>query len=68
MLVKAKAKGFDGSTTRMPGDVFEFEGKLGSWMEEIKDEADAPAKGKSKAGHAAKSKPTSKPTGDIDVI
>lgn len=41
MLVKATKRGFDGVKLREPGDTFEFEGKPGSWMEPVKEEAAA---------------------------
>lgn len=36
MKVKAIKKGFDGEI-RNEGDIFDFEGKLGSWMEAIEE-------------------------------
>lgn len=41
MLVKAIKRGFDGVKLREPGETFEFEGKPGSWMEAVKEQADA---------------------------
>jgi hypothetical protein len=32
---KAIKKGFDGKQIRHPGEVFDFDGKPGSWMEEV---------------------------------
>ena len=35
MKVRATAKGWDGARLRQEGDVFDYSGKLGSWMEEV---------------------------------
>ena len=37
MRVRAKARGYDGVAVREEGDVFDFSGKLGSWMEPVDD-------------------------------
>lgn len=42
-MVRAIGRGFDGSRVREIGEVFEFKGVLGSWMEPIEAEP-APAK------------------------
>jgi hypothetical protein len=42
MRVKAIKKGYDGKQIREPGAVFEFEGKLGSWMEVVDEKKKAP--------------------------
>jgi hypothetical protein len=34
-LVRALAKGFCGSDVREPGEVFQYKGPLGSWMEKV---------------------------------
>jgi len=39
MLVRAIKKGFCGKALRYEGDVFEFDGPLGTWMEEVEPEA-----------------------------
>jgi len=33
---KALVKGYDGKQIRQPGEVFEFKGKPGKWMQEVK--------------------------------
>jgi hypothetical protein len=38
-MYKAKAKGYDGVKIIEIGEVFEFSGKPGKWMEEVKPEA-----------------------------
>lgn len=35
MKVRALKKGYDGKQLREKGDVFDYEGKLGSWMEPL---------------------------------
>jgi hypothetical protein len=70
MLVKATKRGFCGKQVREAGEVFEFEGKLGSWMEAVgvkapaapvleaeapKAEAPAPVKRRAKAVQAEES-------------
>lgn len=35
MKVKAIKRGFDGVAVREAGEVFEFSGKLGKWMEKV---------------------------------
>lgn len=40
---KAIKRGYDGVKLREPGEVFEFSGKAGSWMEPL-DKSAAPAK------------------------
>lgn len=35
MKVRALRMGFDGRQRRRPGEVFEFAGKLGTWMEPV---------------------------------
>ena len=52
MRVRAKARGYDGVTVREVGDEFDFNGKLGSWMEPV----DGSASGGDKSGDQAKSK------------
>lgn len=43
--VKAVKRGFDGKRVREIGEVFEFEGKPGSWMELVEEKKPAkPAK------------------------
>lgn len=44
MKVKAIARGFDGNVVREIGDVFEFEGKLGKWMEKVDGQEEEPKK------------------------
>lgn len=57
---KATARGYDGVTLREKGDVFEFGGKPGSWMVEVKGvkapvdasakKPDEPSNGKTQKG------------------
>ena len=54
MLVRAKEAGFHGRRIR-PGETFEYEGKLGKWMEP----AEAP-----KGGRKAKGPEPEPPAGD----
>lgn len=65
MLVKAKARGFDGQVVREKGEVFEFKGKLGRWMEPYKAEAPKAEKPVEAKAPVAKGK---KATGDQEVI
>ena len=44
-LVRATARGYDGTMMRAEGDTFQFEGVLGSWMVAV-EPADASAKPK----------------------
>ncbi len=41
--VKAKTRGYAGGEIREPGEVFYFEGPLGSWMEKVEESKPAPA-------------------------
>ena len=42
MKVRALRIGFDGSQRRRPGEVFEFNGPLGKWMEPVDPETPLP--------------------------
>jgi hypothetical protein len=55
MKVKATERGFDGIKVREPGEVFDYEGKLGTWMEPIEEETaqEPAAKAEPKLGKQA---------------
>lgn len=44
MKVRAIANGFDGRQRRRVGDVFEFDGPLGKWMEPVDPDTPLPAR------------------------
>ena len=62
---KATAKGFDGEQIRLPGEVFDFEGKPGKWMVLVEQGKKVNGKG-TKEGPSVKSEPAPGPVSKAD--
>lgn len=60
---KATARGYCGVKIREPGEVFDFDGKPGSWMVPLKDAKAAEAKQEPKA-----SEPSQEPVASVEAI